>query len=551
MPRLTWALAVGLSVHSAHAGPVEDAQSAEASGDVPRALAAWQRAAELAPDDARAQLSVGRLQLRAGRPAEAVQTLAAVVEKHPETPGAHYWYAFALRKSGRLPAAAESYRKALDAAPDDPDPRYGLAETLKQMGDGAGALEAYKAYVRLEARPSEAKWVARANEEIARLSASDVVTPAEAPAEPLPAPGAATAPPAATSAAPASATPDTTSPEAAFAAGRFGEAQRGFRAELERSPDNIALHHRTAVAALSAGDYPEAERRAVTVVRLDPDNPTATAMALAARGRRPPAGPPARAEAELALARTSFDRSAVLQRSNTVSVSALERAESELKVRQARVAALHAQIGKKSITAPFDGVVGLRRVDLGQYLQPGQVIVNLQDLSMMLCDFTVSQKDLPALAVGQGVRMSADAWPGEGFEGTIAAIEPQVDAKTGMVAVQASFANPDRRLRPGMFARVEIERPAAGKVVTVPASAVSYNLHGDSVFVVREVNGTKSVERAVVKLGDRRDGMVVIRQGIKPGDLVVTSGQVKLENGSLVQIAADDPLKLPGKTAAR
>jgi membrane fusion protein (multidrug efflux system) len=257
------------------------------------------------------------------------------------------------------------------------------------------------------------------------------------------------------------------------------------------------------------------------------------------------------AEAELALARTSFDRSAVLQRSNTVSVSALERAESELKVRQARVAALHAQIGKKSITAPFDGVVGLRRVDLGQYLQPGQVIVNLQDLSMMLCDFTVSQKDLPALAVGQGVRMSADAWPGEGFEGTIAAIEPQVDAKTGMVAVQASFANPDRRLRPGMFARVEIERPAAGKVVTVPASAVSYNLHGDSVFVVREVNGTKSVERAVVKLGDRRDGMVVIRQGIKPGDLVVTSGQVKLENGSLVQIAADDPLKLPGKTAAR
>jgi tetratricopeptide (TPR) repeat protein len=300
-PRLTWALAIGLSAPAAHAGPVEDAQSAEASGDVGRALAAWQRAAELAPEDARAQLSVGRLQLRAGRPAEAVQTLAAVVEKHPETPGAHYWYAFALRKSGRLPAAAESYRKALDAAPDDPDPRYGLAETLKQMGDGAGALEAYKAYVRLESRPSEAKWVARANEEIARLSASDVVTPADAPAEALPAPGPATAPPTAPAVAPASASPDTPTPEAAFAAGRFGEAQRGFRAELERSPDNIALHYRTAVAALSAGDYPEAERRAVTVVRLDPDNPTATAMALAARTRRPPAGPPARVEAELAL----------------------------------------------------------------------------------------------------------------------------------------------------------------------------------------------------------------------------------------------------------
>jgi tetratricopeptide (TPR) repeat protein len=299
MPRLTWALAICLSAHGAHAGPVEDAQAAEATGDVARALAAWQRAAELAPEDARAQLSVGRLQLRAGRPAEAVQTLAAVVEKHPETPGAHYWYAFSLRKSGRLPAAADAYRRALDAAPEDPDPRFGLAETLKQMGDGAGALEAYKAYVRLESRPSEAKWVARANDEIVRLSASDVVTPAEAPTEPPPAPG--TAPPTAAPP-PTAATPgDARTPEAAFAAGRFSEAQQGFRDALERSPDNLALHHRTAVAALTAGDYPEAERRAVTVVRLDPDNPTATAVALAARARRPPVGPPARAEAELAL----------------------------------------------------------------------------------------------------------------------------------------------------------------------------------------------------------------------------------------------------------
>jgi membrane fusion protein (multidrug efflux system) len=255
------------------------------------------------------------------------------------------------------------------------------------------------------------------------------------------------------------------------------------------------------------------------------------------------------AEAELMLARTSFDRSAALQRSNTVSVSALERAEADHKVRQARVAALHAQIGKKTITAPFDGVVGLRKIDLGQYLQPGQVIVNLQDLSMMLCDFTVSQKDLSLLATGQTVRMSTDSRPGESFDGTITAIEPLVDAKTGMVSVQASFPNPDRRLRPGLFVRVEIERPASDKVVTIPASAVTYNLHGDAVFVVRDGEGAKSVERAMVKLGERRDGMVIIRQGIAAGDRVVTSGQVKLENGSLVQVAEDDPLKLPGKTA--
>lgn len=256
------------------------------------------------------------------------------------------------------------------------------------------------------------------------------------------------------------------------------------------------------------------------------------------------------AEAELGLARTSYDRNVALLRSNTVSVAALEKTEAELKVRQAKVAGLHAQIAKKTVNAPFDGVLGVRKIDLGQYVQPGQVIVNLQDLSLMLCDFSVSQKELAAVSVGQPVRMSADAWPGQGFDGTIAAIEPLVDAKTGMVTVQAKFPNPDRRLRPGMFAKIEIARAATEKVVTVPISAVSYNLHGDAVFVVRDgAEGKTTAERAVVQLGERKDGVVVVRQGVKPGDRVVTSGQVKLENGSLVQIAVDDPLKTPAKTA--
>ncbi len=255
------------------------------------------------------------------------------------------------------------------------------------------------------------------------------------------------------------------------------------------------------------------------------------------------------AEAELALARTSYDRNVALLRSNTVSVAALEKTEAELKVRQAKVAGLHAQIAKKSVAAPFDGVLGVRKIDLGQYVQPGQVVVNVQDLSLMLCDFTVSQKDLSAVMVGQPVRMTTDAWPDKAFDGTIAAIEPLVDAKTGMVTVQAKFPNTTRQLRPGMFSKIEIDRPAMEKVITVPVSAVSYNLHGDAVFVVRDGDKGKMVERAVVQLGDRRDGLVVVKQGVKPGDLVVTSGQVKLENGSLVQIAADDPLRVPPKTA--
>jgi membrane fusion protein (multidrug efflux system) len=254
------------------------------------------------------------------------------------------------------------------------------------------------------------------------------------------------------------------------------------------------------------------------------------------------------AQAELALARTSYDRNVKLLRSDTVSVAALEKSEAELKVKQAKVGVLQAQIAKKTITAPFDGRLGVRKVDLGQYLQPGQAVVNLQDLSLMLCDFSVSQKDLSLVSVGQPVRMTTDAWPERAFEGFIGAIEPLVDAKTGMVSVQARFPNADGHLRPGMFARIEIERPMGAPVVTVPASAVAYNLHGDAVFVVKQETGAdgktiSKAERAVVSLGERRDGMVVIKSGIAPGDVVVTSGQVKLEHGSLVSISASDPLK--------
>jgi len=254
------------------------------------------------------------------------------------------------------------------------------------------------------------------------------------------------------------------------------------------------------------------------------------------------------AEAEMALARVTYNRNASLLRSDTVSQAALDKVEAELKVKAARVAGLRATIAKKSIQAPFDGTLGIRKVDLGQYLEPGTAIVNVQDLSKMLCDFTVSQKELGVVSVGQTVRMTTDSWPGEVFEGTIAALEPLVDAKTGMIGVQASFPNAHHRLRPGMFAKIEIARAEIDRAVTVPNSAISYNLHGDAVFVVKESAGAdgktvRSVERRVVRLGDRREGLVIVRQGVEAGELVVTSGQVKLENGSLVDIAPEDPLK--------
>ncbi len=243
--------------------------------------------------------------------------------------------------------------------------------------------------------------------------------------------------------------------------------------------------------------------------------------------------------ADLELARSTAQRSRALLKNDAVSQATLDRAEAELKVKQARVEAIQAQIDKKSVYAPFSGALGVRKIDLGQYLQPGQAIVNLQDLSVMLVDFAVSQKDLELLAVGQSIRMTTDAWPGHGFAGTIQAIEPLIDAKTGMVEVQGRFPNKDGLLRPGMFAKVEVDRPVVAELVTVPASAVSYSLYGNSVFVVSDgADGDKEALRVQVELGQRRDGRVAVLKGLQPGAAVVTAGQVKLENGSKVKLAA-------------
>lgn len=253
------------------------------------------------------------------------------------------------------------------------------------------------------------------------------------------------------------------------------------------------------------------------------------------------------AQAEADLARISADRQRKLVRTDAVSQAALDKAEAELKVKEAKVAGLRAQIDKKQVHAPFDGVLGVRKVDLGQFIGAGTAIVNLQDLSVMLADFSVSQRDLELTRVGRAIRMTTDSWPGKVFEGTIAAVEPQVDAKTGMILAQARFPNPDAQLRPGMFARIEILRDSQAEVVTVPVEAVSYNLHGDAVFVVKDGADGPEAARQVVQLGERKAGRVVVAKGLAAGDRVVTTGQLKLEHGSKVQLSDTDPLKQAAK----
>lgn len=253
------------------------------------------------------------------------------------------------------------------------------------------------------------------------------------------------------------------------------------------------------------------------------------------------------AEAQLVLARASAQRARTLARTAAGTAANLDKAESDLLVAQAAVEQLKAQIDKKVVTAPFTGVLGVRKADQGGYLQAGASVVTLQDLSVMLANFSVSQKDLARVAPGQAIRLTTDAYPGQVFPGMVTAIEPLVDAKSGMVAVQARVPNPNATLLPGLFAKVEVVRPDRAPVVTVPQSAITYNLYGDSVFVVKPGEGdSREVARASVQVGDRRDGAIAIVSGVQPGDLIVTSGQVKLENGSKVKLAdKHNPLTAP------
>jgi membrane fusion protein (multidrug efflux system) len=256
------------------------------------------------------------------------------------------------------------------------------------------------------------------------------------------------------------------------------------------------------------------------------------------------------AQAELGLAETTVARQRALARSGTVSTAALETAEADVKVRNAKVAQLNATIQKKTVLAPFDGVLGVRRVDLGQYVQPGQMMVDLQDLSTMLLDFSVPQKDIAALKVGGPLKLSTDAFPDRSFDGKILAIEPAVDRQTGMVVVQGVFGNEEGVLRPGLFARVEVVLPERERVVAVPNLAVTYNLYGDAVYVVQPIDGQEGklqAKRVVIELGERRNGMVAVRSGLKGGEQVVTTGQVKIQDGSPVAITETNPLTQQAK----
>lgn len=213
-----------------------------------------------------------------------------------------------------------------------------------------------------------------------------------------------------------------------------------------------------------------------------------------------------------------------------------------------------ALIAKKAITAPFDGVLGIRNVNLGQYLNPGDAIVTLTDLSELFINFTLPEQTLADLRVGQDINFTVDAYPATKFMAKINAIEPQVGEETRTVKVQATMKNPNDVLQPGMFAKVQVTLPSGDKAAIVPETAVDFTIYGDSVFVLRTPEKAEEqkneqgealyvAERVYVKTGTRFDNKVAIIDGkIKAGDKLVTTGQLKVTPGAKVKIAPVDAL---------
>ena len=216
----------------------------------------------------------------------------------------------------------------------------------------------------------------------------------------------------------------------------------------------------------------------------------------------------------------------------------------------AGIAKTQAIISQKLVRAPFDGELGVRHVEVGQFLTAGTQIVTLTDLSTLYGNFTVTEKDSGQLKVGQIVRIAVDAYPGRTFEGKITTIEPQIATDTRNIRVQATLDNPDHILKPGMFATTTVVLPDKPPVVTVPETAVDYTLYGDSVFLItekKEDDGKTSLSavRTFVRTGNRIGGRAEILSGLKPGDRVVAVGQLKLQSGAAVTISADPAPPIP------
>ncbi|AHC45821.1 putative Co/Zn/Cd efflux system membrane fusion protein [Achromobacter xylosoxidans NBRC 15126 = ATCC 27061] len=263
----------------------------------------------------------------------------------------------------------------------------------------------------------------------------------------------------------------------------------------------------------------------------------------------PEQGELARLQAQARNARALLERTRRLVPQQAATREQLDQAQADYDQAAGEIKRIQALIEQKRVKAPFDGVLGVRRVHLGQFARAGDPLVSLTDAASVYANITLPEQALGALRMGQPVSITVDAHAGRVFEGTVTTIEPQVDPGSRTVRVQATLANADGALAAGMFAHGQVMLPARPGVLTVPETAISYSAYGDSVYVVTppkagDTSAPPTVTQAYVQTAERVRGRVVVTKGVKPGDRVVTSGQLRLHNGAPVEISAQDTVAL-------
>ncbi|HEY4213744.1 MAG TPA: efflux RND transporter periplasmic adaptor subunit [Steroidobacteraceae bacterium] len=246
----------------------------------------------------------------------------------------------------------------------------------------------------------------------------------------------------------------------------------------------------------------------------------------------------ASAQAQAHFATIQLDRSRKLAPSHVEPRETLDQHEAELEQAQASVRQLDARIEQHHIRAPFGGQLGIRRINLGQYLNAGDAIATLTDLDQLYVEFNLPQQDLPQVRVGSEVHVRADAWPGRVFLAKVNALEPKVDEQTRNVTVQALLANPQHELHPGMYVTAALDLPPQDGALVVPLTAIQTAAIGDTVVVIRGPNAQAEGEAQAVPVttGRRVADKVVVTQGLKAGDVVVTEGQIRLQPGVRVSV---------------
>lgn len=261
------------------------------------------------------------------------------------------------------------------------------------------------------------------------------------------------------------------------------------------------------------------------------------------------------AEATAALSQANFERAKELRQSNTNSVAELDAADAQAKQAKAQTESYRAVISKKAIRAPFTGRLGLRLVNLGQILREGDSITTLQTMDPIYVNFSLPQQRLSEVKPGTEVRVTADVAPGESFTGKVNAVSPEVDIVTRNIRVQATIANNGEKLRPGMYANLEVVLPNETKVLAIPVTSVLYAPYGDSVFVVTDKKDDKTGEthkvlrQQFVRISGTRGDFVNVVEGLKPEDLVVTAGVFKLRPGTAVVV--DNKLAIDAQLAPK